>query len=117
MVAELNGQEVKLVKLRGEFVWHQHEGEDELFLVLKGRLRMELRDVQVPNHLTERRGGGISSRRPSKDPSPPPLAVYQLNETCPRARRSRRSPPQASLCTLSKMLATCAPTATWSLMW
>ena len=40
IVAELNGQEVKLVKLRGEFVWHQHEGADEL----KGRLRMELRD-------------------------------------------------------------------------
>lgn len=44
IVAELNGQEVKLVKLRGEFVWHRHEREDELFLVLKGRLRMELRD-------------------------------------------------------------------------
>ena len=44
VVAALNGQEVKLVKLRGEFVWHHHEREDELFLVLKGRLRMELRD-------------------------------------------------------------------------
>ena len=44
VVAELNGQEVKLVKLQGEFVWHHHEREDELFLVLKGRLRMELRD-------------------------------------------------------------------------
>jgi len=44
IVAALNGQEVKLVKLRGEFVWHHHEREDELFLVLKGRLRMELRD-------------------------------------------------------------------------
>ena len=44
VVAELNGQEVKLVKLQGEFVWHHHEREDELFLVLKGQLRMELRD-------------------------------------------------------------------------
>ncbi|HEX5761305.1 MAG TPA: cupin domain-containing protein [Thermoanaerobaculia bacterium] len=44
IVAELNGQEVKLVKLQGEFVWHHHEREDELFLVLKGRLRMELRE-------------------------------------------------------------------------
>lgn len=44
VVAALNGQEVKLVKLQGEFVWHHHDREDELFLVLKGRLRMELRD-------------------------------------------------------------------------
>jgi mannose-6-phosphate isomerase-like protein (cupin superfamily) len=47
IVAELNGQQVKLVKLRGEFVWHHHEAEDELFLVLSGRLRMELRDRTV----------------------------------------------------------------------
>lgn len=44
IAAELNGQQVKLVKLRGPFVWHHHETEDELFLVVKGRLRMELRD-------------------------------------------------------------------------
>ena len=44
IVAELNGQQVKLAKLKGEFVWHHHENEDELFLVLSGRLRMELRD-------------------------------------------------------------------------
>jgi mannose-6-phosphate isomerase-like protein (cupin superfamily) len=44
VAAELNGQEVKLVKLRGSFLWHHHEAEDELFLVVKGRLRMELRD-------------------------------------------------------------------------
>ena len=44
VVAELNGQEVKLVKLRGEFVWHHHEREDELFLVLRGRLRIEFPD-------------------------------------------------------------------------
>jgi mannose-6-phosphate isomerase-like protein (cupin superfamily) len=44
IVAELNGQHVKLARLQGEFVWHRHEHEDELFLVLDGTLRMEFRD-------------------------------------------------------------------------
>ena len=44
IVGELNGQLVKLVKFQGEFVWHQHELEDELFLVVKGRFRMDFRD-------------------------------------------------------------------------
>ena len=44
IIAELNGQHVKLVKLLGPFIWHHHENEDELFLVLKGRFRMEFRD-------------------------------------------------------------------------
>jgi len=44
VVSELNGQHVKLVKLLGEFVWHHHDEEDELFLVVKGRFRMEYRD-------------------------------------------------------------------------
>lgn len=44
IAAELNGQEVKLVKILGEFIWHHHEREDELFLVLSGSLRMEFRD-------------------------------------------------------------------------
>ncbi|MCB9177766.1 MAG: cupin domain-containing protein [Caldilineae bacterium] len=43
VVGELNGQEVKLARLRGEFVWHQHADADELFLVIEGRLRMRLR--------------------------------------------------------------------------
>jgi mannose-6-phosphate isomerase-like protein (cupin superfamily) len=47
IVGELNGQHVKLVKLRGEFVWHQHAHEDELFLVLKGHLTIRLRDRDV----------------------------------------------------------------------
>ncbi|HET6617389.1 MAG TPA: cupin domain-containing protein [Gemmatimonadota bacterium] len=47
IVAELNGQHVKLVKLEGEFVWHSHAEEDELFLVLSGQLRIELRDGAV----------------------------------------------------------------------
>jgi mannose-6-phosphate isomerase-like protein (cupin superfamily) len=44
IVGELNGQHVKLVKILGEFVWHHHDEEDELFLVVKGRFRMEFRD-------------------------------------------------------------------------
>ena len=47
VIAELNGQEVKLVKVKGEFVWHHHDAEDELFLVHKGHLRMEFRDRVV----------------------------------------------------------------------
>ncbi len=47
VVGELNGQHVKLVKFRGEFVWHKHDREDELFLVVKGGFRMEFRDRQV----------------------------------------------------------------------
>lgn len=47
IVAELNGQHVKLAKLLGEFVWHRHEREDELFLVLKGELELHLRDGVV----------------------------------------------------------------------
>ena len=43
----LNGQYVKLVKLQGEFIWHQHEAEDELFLAVKGRLCLKLRDRDV----------------------------------------------------------------------
>lgn len=47
IVAELNGQYVKLVKFQGPFVWHHHDDEDEMFLVVKGRFRMEFRDRQV----------------------------------------------------------------------
>ena len=47
IIGELNGQMVKLVKFQGPFVWHHHEREDEMFLVPKGRFRMEFRDRQV----------------------------------------------------------------------
>ena len=49
VVGELNGQEVKLVKFQGEFVWHHHDHEDELFLGVRGTFRVEFRDrvVQV----------------------------------------------------------------------
>jgi mannose-6-phosphate isomerase-like protein (cupin superfamily) len=46
-VGELNGQHVKLAKVKGEFVWHHHENEDELFFVLDGELRLEFRDGEV----------------------------------------------------------------------
>lgn len=47
VVAELNGQEVKLVKVQGTFPWHRHEREDEMFLVWRGRFRVEFRDRTV----------------------------------------------------------------------
>ncbi len=43
IIAELNGQQVKLAKFRGAFIWHSHEHEDELFLVVRGSFRMEFR--------------------------------------------------------------------------
>jgi mannose-6-phosphate isomerase-like protein (cupin superfamily) len=76
-IAALNGQEVKLVKVRGEFPWHHHEQKDEFFLVWRGRLRVEFRDrvvtleagecVVVPrgveaSHLRRRRGGDFVLR-------------------------------------------------------
>lgn len=47
IAGELNGQQVKLAKFQGAFVWHQHEQEDELFLVVKGRFRMDFRDKSM----------------------------------------------------------------------
>jgi mannose-6-phosphate isomerase-like protein (cupin superfamily) len=47
IVGDLNDHQVKVVKVLGDFVWHHHENEDELFLVIKGRLRMGLRDGEI----------------------------------------------------------------------
>lgn len=47
VIGELNGQHVKIAKLKGEFVWHQHEHEDELFLVIKGKLLVKFRDKGI----------------------------------------------------------------------
>lgn len=47
VVAELNGQAVKAVKFQGEFVWHHHDHEDELFMVVQGRMRMDFREREV----------------------------------------------------------------------
>jgi len=46
IVGELNDFHVKLVKLKGEFVWHHHDAEDELFMVIHGELRMKIRDAE-----------------------------------------------------------------------
>jgi mannose-6-phosphate isomerase-like protein (cupin superfamily) len=48
IVGELNGQYVRLAKIQGEFVWHHHENEDELFLVIQGKLTIQLRDSEIP---------------------------------------------------------------------
>jgi mannose-6-phosphate isomerase-like protein (cupin superfamily) len=47
VVGELNGQEIKLVKIKGEFPWHHHETEDEMFLAVKGKFRLEFRDRTI----------------------------------------------------------------------
>ncbi|MUP46225.1 cupin domain-containing protein [Gramella sp. BOM4] len=47
VVGELNGQQVKLARLKGEFIWHSHEHEDELFWVVNGTLKIEFRDRMV----------------------------------------------------------------------
>ena len=47
VVGELNGQEIKLVKFSGEFPWHHHEAEDEMFLSIKGNFRIEFRDKTI----------------------------------------------------------------------
>ena len=53
IVGELNGQHVKLAKLKGEFVWHKHDNEDELFYVVDGILKIEFRDKTVTLHPNE----------------------------------------------------------------
>lgn len=47
IIGELNGQQVKLAKLDGEFMWHAHADEDEMFLVLEGSLTLQMRDREV----------------------------------------------------------------------
>lgn len=47
IAAELNGQQIKFAKLKGEFIWHKHDNEDEMFFVVKGRLKIEFRDKSV----------------------------------------------------------------------
>ncbi|MAZ94035.1 MAG: cupin domain-containing protein [Lentimicrobiaceae bacterium] len=47
IIGELNGQQVKVAKIEGEFVWHNHKNEDELFYIIKGKLIIEFRDKEV----------------------------------------------------------------------
>ncbi|MDM1071500.1 cupin domain-containing protein [Empedobacter brevis] len=53
IVGELNGQHVKLVKLNGEFVWHKHDNEDEMFFVIDGTLKIEFRNKTITLHKDE----------------------------------------------------------------
>jgi len=68
IVAELNGQHVKLVKFRGEFVWHQHEHEDELFQVVSGKFRMEFKEpirssaAEISSDIRTPPNGGVQFR-------------------------------------------------------
>src|SRR5438876_12307987 len=78
IAGELNDSYVKLVKVKGEFVWHHHEREDELFLVLKGRLRIELRDrpldLREASLRSSRAASSIDTRRRGRGPCPPARA-------------------------------------------
>ncbi len=56
LVGELNGQHVKLARLHGEFCWHHHDNEDELFLVLSGTLRMKVREEDDEHEVTLQTG-------------------------------------------------------------
>jgi mannose-6-phosphate isomerase-like protein (cupin superfamily) len=48
LIGELNGQQIKIAKIQGEFVWHHHEAEDEFFLVVQGQMTIKLPDRDVP---------------------------------------------------------------------
>ncbi len=63
IVAELNGQQVKLVKFQGDFVWHHHDAEDELFLVVKGSFRMGYREDGVEREMTIGEGEFVTMPR------------------------------------------------------
>lgn len=69
IVGELNGQHVKLVKFQGEFVWHKHDEEDELFYVLNGSFNMEFRDrtIEINQHEFMIVPKGIEHRPVAKD--------------------------------------------------
>ncbi|MBU7032524.1 MAG: cupin domain-containing protein [Theionarchaea archaeon] len=54
IIAELNGQYVKLAKVKGEFVWHSHEKEDELFFVMKGHL-----EIRIPGRVIDLKDGDL----------------------------------------------------------
>jgi len=56
IIGELNGQQVKVTKLKGEFVWHKHDSEDEMFFIIKGELEMQLRDgsINIPKGMEHR---------------------------------------------------------------
>ena len=95
IIAELNDAYVKLVKVKGEFVWHHHEREDELFLVLKGRLRIELRDgpwtSERASLRSSRAASSIDTRRRGRGPCPPARAEDHGEHGAGPRRPDRRS--------------------------
>ncbi len=84
IVGELNGQHVKLAKLRGEFVWHHHENEDELFLVLRGSLTIHLSDRVVKLSEGE---FFIVPKGWSTSPSPKTKLTFSCSSPCPPSTR------------------------------
>lgn len=83
IVGELNGQYVKLAKLKGEFVWHDHADEDELFMVIKGSLHMDFRDrttvTQAGGVLIVPRG--VEHRPYTKDEEEVWVMLFEPKET------------------------------------
>jgi hypothetical protein len=63
IAAELNNSYIKLAKFKGEFVWHHHENEDELFFVTKGQLLIKLRDIEAERILQHRGVRGFGNDR------------------------------------------------------
>jgi hypothetical protein len=103
IVAELNGQQVKLAKLRGEFVWHHHEHEDELFLVVSGRLKMELRDrteeLGPGEMIVVRRAAPPGGRGRDRDPLFEPTHLNTATCATSVCGRRRASDPRATATT------------------
>jgi hypothetical protein len=71
IVGEINDTYVKLVKLQGDFMWHHHDVEDELFFVVKGELRMKVRDDEGEREIVIHRVNSSSSRTASSTSLPP----------------------------------------------
>ena len=80
IAGELNGQLVKLDKLKGEFVWHHHENEDEMFLVVKGRFRIEFRDDSDQNQIIAGEGARATPDQNSSDRNVRATRAVQLEE-------------------------------------
>ena len=81
IIAELNDSYLKAVKVKGEFIWHHHDTEDELFLVTKGRLTIKLKDKDL-----QLRGGENLSSSPEVW-SASPLPKRRWNSFCLNSRR------------------------------
>jgi len=87
-IAALNGQEVKIVKVKGEFPWHHHAGADEFFMVWKGEFRVEFRDRVVTL------GPGECVVVPASSTAPAPTRKPAL---CASSRRIRSTPAMSAM--------------------